>query len=70
MARVGELELDMEGDEIIVTKPDPKQSEWPMPTIYISDSADDKNDGLSLQTAISIRILELENRCTSNRTVG
>ena len=23
-----------------------------MPTIYISDSGDDKNDGLSLQTAI------------------
>jgi hypothetical protein len=29
-----------------------KQSEWPMPTIYISDNGDDKNDGLSLQTAI------------------
>lgn len=26
--------------------------DWPMPTIYISDSGDDKNDGLSLQTAI------------------
>ena len=27
--------------------------EWlPMPTIYISDSGDDKNDGLSLKTAI------------------
>ena len=25
---------------------------WPMPTIYISDSGDDKNDGLSLQTPI------------------
>ena len=24
----------------------------PMPTIYISDSGDDKNDGLSLQTAV------------------
>jgi hypothetical protein len=24
----------------------------PMPTIYISDSGDDKNDGLSLKTAI------------------
>jgi len=29
-----------------------KHSEWHMPTIYISDSGDDKNDGLSLQTAI------------------
>ena len=29
-----------------------KQSERTMPTIYISDSGDDKNDGLSLQTAI------------------
>jgi hypothetical protein len=26
--------------------------EWSMPTIYISDSGDDKNDGLSLQTPI------------------
>ena len=25
-----------------------------MPTIYISDSGDDKNDGLSLQTAIYV----------------
>ena len=29
-----------------------KQSEGLMPTIYISDSGDDKNDGLSLRTAI------------------
>jgi hypothetical protein len=28
------------------------QLELPMPTIYISDSGDDKNDGLSPQTAI------------------
>ena len=27
-------------------------SEWPMHTIYISDSGDDENDGLSLKTAI------------------
>jgi hypothetical protein len=29
-----------------------QHSEWPMPTIYISDSGDDKNDGMSLQTAV------------------
>ena len=29
-----------------------KAIRWPMPTIYISDSGDDKNDGLSLQTPI------------------
>ena len=29
-----------------------KHSEWPLPTIYISDGGDDKNDGLSLKTAI------------------
>ena len=29
-----------------------EHSEWPVPTIYISDSGDDKNDGLSLKTAI------------------
>jgi hypothetical protein len=28
------------------------QPELPMPTIYISDRGDDKNDGLSLQTAV------------------
>jgi hypothetical protein len=28
------------------------QREEPMPTIYISDSGNDKNDGLSLKTAI------------------
>jgi hypothetical protein len=31
-----------------------------MPTIYISDSGDDKNDGLSLQTAISV--ITIDNR--------
>ena len=37
---------------MLVTARRSHQSEWPMPTIYISDSGDDKNDGLSLQTAI------------------